>query len=246
MSGPRLSAPIHILKRRARLLSRTQSIPLHAALDRIAAGEGYPAWSLLAARAGASPILDPGPVTPAGLHARLRPGDLLLIGARPLQGKTAFGFRLAIEVMNRGGNAFLFSLDYPDRDIDGAFRRLGADPVPFGDRLRVDCSDDISAAHIIGRLDAARERDLVVIDYLQLLDQKRANPPLDEQVRSLRQFARGRGLSIAFLCQIDRSYDPALKPMPGPADIRLPNPLDLSLFDRMVFLQGGKIAFTAN
>ena len=46
-----LSAPVHVLKRRARSLSRARSIPLHAALDEIAVQEGYRAWSLLAARA---------------------------------------------------------------------------------------------------------------------------------------------------------------------------------------------------
>jgi len=44
-----LSAPIHQLKRRARLLSRRERIPLHAALDRIATDEGYRSWSLLVA-----------------------------------------------------------------------------------------------------------------------------------------------------------------------------------------------------
>jgi hypothetical protein len=36
----RLSAPVHQLKRKARLLARADNIPLHAALDRIAAQEG--------------------------------------------------------------------------------------------------------------------------------------------------------------------------------------------------------------
>ena len=45
-----LSAPIHQLKRKARLMSRAERIPLHAALDRIAVEEGYRSWSLLAAK----------------------------------------------------------------------------------------------------------------------------------------------------------------------------------------------------
>ena len=43
----RLSAPVYQLKRKARLLSRTDNIPLHEALDRIAVREGFAAWSLL-------------------------------------------------------------------------------------------------------------------------------------------------------------------------------------------------------
>ena len=46
----KLSAPIYQLKRRAKLLSRTDTIPLHQALDRIAQEEGFTAWSLLASR----------------------------------------------------------------------------------------------------------------------------------------------------------------------------------------------------
>ena len=91
----KLSAPVYRLKRRARLLSRQESIPHHAALDRIAVGEGFGNWSLLAARmAAASPART--------LLRHLRPGDLLLVGARPGHGKTLFGLELAVEAMKAG------------------------------------------------------------------------------------------------------------------------------------------------
>ena len=44
----RLPAPVYHLKRQARLLSREAKIPLHQALDRIAAQQGFASWSLLA------------------------------------------------------------------------------------------------------------------------------------------------------------------------------------------------------
>ncbi|TGR60188.1 DNA helicase, partial [Mesorhizobium sp. M2D.F.Ca.ET.223.01.1.1] len=47
----RLSAPVYYLKRQARLLSRGENVPLHQALDRVAAREGFGSWSLLAAKA---------------------------------------------------------------------------------------------------------------------------------------------------------------------------------------------------
>ena len=88
----------------------------------------------------------------------------------------------------------------------------------------------------MSKLASAPANTLVVIDYLQLLDQKRENPDLMYQVQQLRNFARQRQLIILCLSQIDRRYDSAKQPCPGIGDIRLPNPLDLSLFDKMCFL----------
>ena len=56
--------------------------------------------------------------------------------------------------------------------------------------------------------------------------------------RALKAFASDRQLIIVFISQIDRSYDPATKPFPDLGDVRLPNPLDLTLFDKTYFLQG--------
>jgi replicative DNA helicase len=86
---------------------------------------------------------------------------------------------------------------------------------------------------------------LVIIDYLQLLDQKRENPPLADQVRALKAFAKDRGLVIVFISQIDRSYDPSKKPYPDIQDVRLPNPLDLKLFSKTCFLSNGDLRIKA-
>ena len=50
----KLSAPIYHLKRKAKRLFREEGIPLHDALDRIAAAEGFSTWSMLAAKAAAA------------------------------------------------------------------------------------------------------------------------------------------------------------------------------------------------
>jgi replicative DNA helicase len=63
------------------------------------------------------------------------------------------------------------------------------------------------------------------------------------QVRALKSFARDRGLIIVFISQIDRSYDPSKKPCPDVRDVRLPNPLDLKLFNKTCFLSNGKVQF---
>ena len=100
----KLSAPVYRLKRDARLLARKENIPLHAALDRIAVREGFGAWSLLAAKASAT--------APAGkLFARLSPGDLVLVGARPGHGKTLLSLELAVEAMKSGHRGAYFTLE---------------------------------------------------------------------------------------------------------------------------------------
>lgn len=232
----KLSAPVHQLKRKAKILSREEDIPHHEALNRIALGEGYADWSLLAAKLAA--------VKPAArLFARLKPGELLLVGARPGQGKTLFSLELAVEAMKSGSPAIFFTLEYTEGDVLERFRAIGVDRAEFGGLFEFDGSDSISATHIIGRLGAAPRGTLVVIDYLQLLDQRRENPELMEQVRALKSFAERKGLVIVCISQIDRSYDSSRKAFPDIGDVRLPNALDLRLFNQTCFLKGGKAQF---
>lgn len=234
----KLSAPVYHLKRRAKLLSREQNIPLHEALDRTAAKEGFIRWSLLTAK-----VIRTGPVSE--LFARLSPGDLVLVGARPGQGKTLVSLELAVEAMKFGNRSAFFTLEYTVKDIQARFRAIGAELRQFDGLFEFDNSDTISADYIVKTLVSAPHGTLVVIDYLQLLDQRRENPALMVQVRTLRSFARDRGLIIVFISQIDRSYDPSKKPCPDISDVRLPNPLDLSLFNKTCFLNNGEIQFQA-
>ncbi|WP_354084051.1 DNA helicase [Bradyrhizobium sp. S3.3.6] len=234
----KLSAPIYHLKRQAKRLSREEGIPLHAALDRIAATEGFSAWSMLAAKAAA--------VTPANrLFPQFKPGDLVLVGARPGQGKTLMSLELAVEAMKSGSRAAFFSLEYTEKDVLDRLRAIGVEPVEFDKLFEVDCSDAISADYIVKQMAAVPRGTVVVIDYLQLLDQRRENPDLTVQVRALKSFARDKGLIVVFISQIDRSYDPSVKPCPDLSDVRLPNPLDLTLFDKMCFMNNSEVQFRA-
>ena len=234
----KLSAPIYHLKRRSKDLARADRIPLNEALDRVAMEEGFSGWSLLAARASAN--------TPSReLLALLKPGDLLLLGARPGHGKTMMGLDLIADAMKSGRRGFFFTLEYNEIDVATHFRTLGRDPATFGDQFTFDNSDAISSGYIIDRLTSAPRGTVVVVDYLQLLDQKRENPELAFQVRELKSFARDRGLIMVFISQIHRSYDPSKKPFPDLADVRLPNPLDLTLFNKTCFLNDGDVRIEA-
>ncbi|WP_054310974.1 DNA helicase [Mesorhizobium sp. 1M-11] len=232
----KLSVPAYQLKRQAKRLSRKENIPLHAALDRTAAKEGFANWSLLASRRETMPAA-------SRLLPLLQPGDLLLVGARPGHGKTLFSLELAVEAMKSGRRSAFFSLEYTQKDILGRFQVLGVEPTQFDRQFEFDGSDAIDAGYMMTTLEAAPWGTLVVVDYLQLLDQKRESPDLVEQIRKVRSFAREKGLIFVFISQIDRSYDLANKPFPDLDDIRLPNPLDLGLFDKACFLNNGLVQF---
>jgi replicative DNA helicase len=230
----KLSAPIYYLKRRAKLLSREQKIPLHEALDRIATEEGFSHWSLLSARAATASAA-------AKLFAQLRPGDIALIGARPGHGKTLMGVEILVEAMKAGHRGAFFTLEFTEKDVSDLLRSIGVDMATFDGRLDLDTSDTISADSIMKRLVAAPAGTTVVIDYLQLLDQQRHKPALAEQVQALKTFARDKGVVVIFLAQIDRSYDSSSKPCPDLDDLRLPNPLDVRVFSKTCFLHEGTV-----
>lgn len=234
----RLSAPIYQLKRQAKQLSREGLIPFNQALNRIAKQEGFESWSLLASRYAGS-----GPAT--RILAALTPGDLVLLGARPGHGKTLMGLELIIESIRDGNHAAFYSLEYNQNEVVERLESLGAKIRANDDTLKFDTSDEICADYIVGKLSEALPGTIVVIDYLQLLDQNRQKPILADQVSALKSYADRSGVIVILISQIDRSYDPATKAVPDMVDVRSPNPLDLTLFTKTIFLNNGEVNLQA-
>ncbi len=234
----KLSAPIFRLKRQAKLLSRETNAPLHAALDEVAKREGYRSWSHLA---GSSSHERPAPK----LLAHFVSGDLVLLGARPGHGKTLLGLELAAEAARAGHRSFFFSLEENEASISDRLRDLGFEMDEVGNALVIDTSDTICADHIIERVGNGQDNSVVVVDYLQLLDQRRQNPELAVQVETLASFARTASAIIVAISQIDRSFDLEGKPLPDVTDVRLPNPVDLALFTKTCFLHNGEMRVDA-
>lgn len=234
----RLSAPIFRLKRQAKLLARETKIPLHEALDHVARHQGFQSWSHLSASiSGHRPA--------SALLAQLSSGDLVLLGARPGHGKTLLGLELAVEAARTGRHGLFFTLEYNETDVGSHLRSLGVDLNEIENSFTLDTSDEICADHIIGRMSAAPGKSVAVIDYLQLLDQKRRNPELAVQIQALKAFASAADSIVVAISQIDRSFDLQAKRLPELADVRLPNPLDLTLFTKTCFLHEGEVRLEA-
>jgi replicative DNA helicase len=237
----KLSAPIYVLKSQAKELKRTKQITMTEALNQIAQREGYSSWSLLQAKAK-----DLFPKVREEILDYLNPGDLFLLASRPGLGKTTFALQLLVQAFRAGRTCRFFSLEYSKREVASRIAELDETVGELNPKIKFDFSDEISSSYIIGKIkDSIESGAIVVVDYLQLLDQQRTKPPLQAQVEELKRFAKERKCIFIFISQVDRSFEENKKTRPSLEDIRLPNPLDLKLFNKSMFLHDGKMVFTS-
>jgi hypothetical protein len=155
------------------------------------------------------------------------------------------GLQLLLEAVREGREGVFFTLEYTERETRYRILSLKPETSGFVKGLQIVTSDDICAEYIIRRLANVSRGTVAVIDYLQNLDQQRNTPELSEQISALQNFARKTGIILAFISQIDRSYDPEAKALPDLRDIRLANKVDASLFSKACFVHGGKAHFHA-
>lgn len=225
----KLNFSISKLKQQAKSLKRSQGLTMVAALDQVAQTQGYNSWSLLHAKTAQNM-----PTTADEILKLLNPSDLLLITARPNLGKTKLAMQVLVNALQQGRSCFFFSFEFTEIKAIAKFNEIDSRFDQHHAQIHLDFSDKISAEYII---EACRKRvnisSVIVIDYLQLLDQQRSKPPVQQQVEALKVFAKNTGCIIIFISQIDRNAE---EDKAGLQDVRLPNPLDMSLFDKSIFL----------
>ncbi|MCF8466221.1 MAG: replicative DNA helicase [Sneathiella sp.] len=233
----KLTAPIHVLKGKAKELKRSEAITMTEALDQIAKAEGFNSWSLLQSKVKAFT-----PKTKEDILSYLHPGDLLLIGARPGLGKTTFTLQLLLQAIKEERICFFFSLEYTQKVLSAKLVELDKKFEPNEPLLKLDLSDEISSDYIMSQTkDTVREGSLIAVDYLQLLDQNRRKPSLQKQIEDLKAYAKEKKCIVIFISQIDRAFDEEERIKPSMEDVRLPNPLDMALFNKSIFVQNGQI-----
>lgn len=227
----KLTAPIFKLKHRAKIAARERQVTLSEMLDLVANEEGFQSWSALSSHMRQLPLSQK-------ILTMLDQGDLLLLAGLRGEGKTVLGLQLLTEAARAGRRAAFFTLEYTSEQALVHLRALNKETLPIG-AIDIYTSDDISADYIIENLCAAKPGTVAIIDYLQILDQQRVKPSLDQQISQLSKFAKETGTIIGFISQVDRRFDALGKSIPDLSDIRLPNLVDLRLFDKACFLHQG-------
>ncbi len=230
-----LSAPIHVLKSKAKKLKKDQGLTQVESLTLVAKEEGFSSWSLLMSKN--DEIM---PTNYDDILEYFKPGDLVLIGARPTLGKTSFTIGLFVkQIEKKEQKSFFFTLSKTHKGLAGRISKYN-EFIGYNEELfELDYSNDINAEYIIKRTkNEIKPGSIIVIDYLQMLDEKRVNPPLEVQVLKLKKFAKKTGAIVIFLSQIKREleYQGLDKQEPDFSDIRLPNPLDLKLINKTIFI----------
>jgi replicative DNA helicase len=230
----KLSAPIHVLKAEAQKLKKEKSITNTEALDLIAKREGFNSWSLLQSKKD-----DMFPKSYDEILDFFNPGDIVLIGARPSRGKTVFTIGLFVQAIQRKlAKNYFFSLSEVHKDIAGRIALYDSSIGEKNQFVELNYSNEINANYIIENTKKSiSKKSIIVVDYLQLLDEKKTNPSLQDQVEMLKNFAKEKECIVIFISQLRRELENKIDQTPTMEDIRLPNPLELKFFNKIILLK---------
>ena len=186
------------------------------------------------------------------LTSGLQPSDLILVAARPSMGKTAFTLNIASYVGLHGSKVAFFSLEMSKEQLmqrmlcsEGGIDsqrlrtgqlddeewnklvtvadRLNKAPIFIDDTAGITVMDLRSKAR---RLKAEHGLDLIVIDYLQLMQGRPSKngdnrqQEISEISRSLKALARELNVPVIALSQLSRSVESRQVKRPMLSDLR--------------------------
>jgi replicative DNA helicase len=161
------------------------------------------------------------------LRGGVRPGEVMVIGGRPGQGKTALGICMAIRACEQGHRAAFVSIEMSERQLVSRMRAYYGCPMnadqgdeeisayaaetvaalrmPIVDLASGRLSDIRSHIRTLSRRDGIR---VFVIDYLQLIKVGKEGAEEYQRVtlasQAIKSLAREYGVAIILLAQVNR------------------------------------------
>ncbi len=185
------------------------------------------------------------------LTSGLQPSDLIIIAGRPSMGKTALALNIAYNAAleNKIGVA-IFSLEMSSLQL--GMRLLGADAMIDASRIRkgslrdddyvrltdsanrlselpiyIDDSSGLSALEVKAKARRLKKKfdiDLLVIDYLQLMQSKKSTESRQLEIsdisRSLKALAKDLNIPVIAVSQLNRKVEDRPNKRPLLADLR--------------------------
>ena len=185
------------------------------------------------------------------ITGRMKPAQLIIIAARPSMGKTALGLNIASSVAQSGGSVAFFSMEMLKNELGhrllSSMASVSAEDLKSGDvapkgaervqdalkvlktiDLNVLDSSSLTISEIAGKSRRLRRRvgrlDLIVIDYLQLIDSESRNSNREREVAEISRAAKKLCVdlecSIILISQLNRACEQRQDKRPLMSDLR--------------------------
>jgi replicative DNA helicase len=190
-------------------------------------------------------------------------GELIIIGARPAMGKTAFALNIAYNVATIGKKALFFSLEMTKKQLslrmnsmisgvplhkiksgmlsENDVEKIANSYIENADVLRkIDLVDNISYLHDIMKISYSLDNmNLIIVDYLQLIKTKdkyqMRYQELADIVNSLKFLSKDLNVPIIALAQVNREVEKKVDKRPTLSDLRESGDIEATA-DVVIFL----------